>query len=98
MPKPSKQQRIEREEDCIAQATNANSDAKASSSANFSELSTDALLKMISAAVAEKGQRIQMSVKESFDKFESMVDSKLDNIIKPIDDVVAKTDSLKARI
>ncbi|ROL52330.1 hypothetical protein DPX16_18698 [Anabarilius grahami] len=97
MPKPSKQQRTECAEDGIAQATNADSDAKASSSANFSELSTDALLKMIPAAVAEEGQFIQTSVKESFDKFESMVDTKLDNIIKRIDDVVVTTDSLKAR-
>lgn len=54
MPKPSKQQRTERE-DGIAQATNADSDAKTSSSANFSELSTATLLKMISAAVAGGG-------------------------------------------
>lgn len=38
-----------------------------------------------------------MSVKESFDKLETMVDAKLVNIIKRIDDVVAATDSLQVR-
>ncbi|KAK7895357.1 hypothetical protein WMY93_020682 [Mugilogobius chulae] len=112
MPKPSRQARTDREvtEDSIAstpastpQATSADCDAnasaltKAGSLANFPEISSDTLLKMISTAVAEEGQRTQKSVKESFDKFESILDAKLNNIIRRIDDVVATTDSLKTR-
>lgn len=54
---------------------------------------TEALLKSISAAVAEEGQRILMSVNMSLGKLET----KVDNMLKRLDDAAAATEALVAR-
>lgn len=69
------------------------SDASASPKATPSVCMTEALLKSISVAVADEGQRILKSVNESFGKLEL----KVDNMMKRIDDAVATTEALVAR-
>lgn len=68
-------------------------DANASPEVAPSVSMTEALLKSISAAVADEGQRILKSVNESFGKLEF----KVDNMMKRIDDAVATTEALVAR-
>lgn len=96
MPKPSKQ--LPKDRDASERATSQLVDTGigASASANSegtSFLMTEALLKSISAAVAEEGKRILRSVNESLGKLET----KVDNMMKSIDDVAATTTALVAR-
>ncbi|CAL1612451.1 unnamed protein product [Knipowitschia caucasica] len=73
----------------ITGSANSNATSEATPSVSM----TEALLKSISAAVAEEGKRILLSVNESFGKLEA----KVDNMMKRIDDIAVTTAALATR-
>lgn len=100
MPKPSKKlsKDYDASEVCSALNQASNRAIFSTDSANASPESTsvsmtEALLKSISAAVADEGQRILTSVNETIGKLEI----KMDNLVKRIDDAVATSAALVAR-
>lgn len=100
MSKPTKQGRTkqarELSEDC-ANREEASSDCTGAA-ITASELSPEALLKHISETVAGEARRTQTIMNEAFAKFESSLDTKIDNIIKRIDDVAAASDLHASRL
>ncbi|CAL9685133.1 unnamed protein product [Knipowitschia caucasica] len=76
-----------------ATPSNGSANANTTPEATPSVPMTEALLKSISAAVAEEGKRILLSVIESFGKLEA----KVDNMMKLVDDVAATTAALATR-
>lgn len=75
------------------QATTLSTDSDNASPESTSVSMAEALLKSISAAVAAEGQRILTSVNETIGKLET----KMDILIKRIDDAVATTAALVTR-
>ena len=102
MPKPAKQQKVYQlrdtaEDPVDSSEANANTEHAASANSSSPEFSYDALLKHIATVVAEEGTRTQTKIQQVFSSFESILEEKVDSLLKRIDKVTAATDSLTAR-
>lgn len=102
MPKSARQQKVDQSRDTAevpvdSSEANANTEHDASTQSALPELSSEALLKHIATVVSEEGKQTQTMIQQVFTSFESLLEEKVDSMLKRIDEVAAATDSLTAR-